>query len=89
MGTERLGKRTLAQVIYNDSTIKETFPLRLGTCVQKKLDAMSVLIKILQAVTCQKHEYHDGSPTHGKKKLKKLDRKYLLILDDVWTENQE
>ncbi|XP_021756911.1 disease resistance protein RGA2-like [Chenopodium quinoa] len=91
VGIGGLGKTALAQLVYNDPRVTSAFPLRLWTCVsdhdQEQLDVESILGKIY-ASTGEKHEESTIESLQSKLREKLTSRKYLLVLDDVWTENR-
>ena len=90
MGIGGLGKTALAQLVYNDPRIKETFPLRLWACVSDQglehLDVKATLCKILRSDTVTNHQ--DLEPLHKELQGKLEGKKYLLVLDDLWNENR-
>ncbi|XP_056694873.1 putative disease resistance protein RGA1 [Spinacia oleracea] len=94
VGVGGLGKTALAQLVYNDERVKNEFTLRLWTCVsdqdQEQLDIKEILGRILESVTGQKH---DGSSVmdqvQNKLQAHLEGKNYLLVLDDVWTENRD
>ncbi|CAO2839040.1 unnamed protein product [Amaranthus hypochondriacus] len=94
VGIGGLGKTALAQLVYNDPRVISSFGLRLWTCVsdqdQNRLDVVVVLRKILGSV---KKENEDRGSTldrvQGQLRKELAGKKYLLVLDDVWTERRE
>ncbi|XP_021755654.1 putative disease resistance protein RGA3 [Chenopodium quinoa] len=92
VGIGGLGKTALAQLVYNDPRVKSAFSLRLWTCVsdqdRKELDLEDILGNILASVTGQKHEGSTMDWVQGQLRKTLADHKYLLVLDDVWTENR-
>ncbi|XP_021844310.2 putative disease resistance protein RGA1 isoform X2 [Spinacia oleracea] len=95
VGMGGLGKTALAQLVFNNARVKHAFPLMLWTCVadenQDSLDVKGVLGKILASANkgCMKNEGYtmDGLQSQLREQL--AGKKYLLVLDDVWTENSE
>ncbi|XBJ21638.1 hypothetical protein VPH35_000150 [Triticum aestivum] len=82
IGMGGLGKTTLAQLIYNDTKIKEHFQLRLWVCVSGTYDVNSLAKSIVEA-SHQKNDNIDIPPLDRLQKFIKGQR-YLLVLDDVW-----
>uniref|UniRef100_A0A803MLP8 NB-ARC domain-containing protein n=1 Tax=Chenopodium quinoa TaxID=63459 RepID=A0A803MLP8_CHEQI len=86
-----LGKTALAQLVYNDERVRKAFKSRLWTCVadqdHKQLDIEGILGKILVSATGLKNE--GSTPESVRNQLRELlaSNKYLLVLDDVWTEH--
>ncbi|CAO2839103.1 unnamed protein product [Amaranthus hypochondriacus] len=93
VGMGGLGKTALAQLVFNDSRVKSSFPsLRVWTCVsdhdQVELDVEGILRKILASATGSNQ---DGLPKEEvQRRLREIlaSNKYLLVLDDVWTEKR-
>ncbi|TYJ02444.1 hypothetical protein E1A91_A13G229600v1 [Gossypium mustelinum] len=89
VGIGGLGKTTLAQLVYNDDRITSLFPLKIWICVSEEFDLSRLLKLIIQSVN--KEERCDDSTLDGlQARLRSLlnDKKFLLVLDDVWNENQ-
>ncbi|TYG87658.1 hypothetical protein ES288_A13G232900v1 [Gossypium darwinii] len=89
VGIGGLGKTTLAQLVYNDDRITRLFPLKIWICVSEEFDLSRLLKLIIQSVN--KGERCDDSTLDAlQARLRSLlnDKKFLLVLDDVWNENQ-
>ncbi|KAL2920497.1 Disease resistance protein RGA2, partial [Bienertia sinuspersici] len=92
VGIGGLGKTALAQLVFNDQRVKSTFSLRLWTCVadqdQKQLDVKGILRMILASIgeNCDPSSTLDQIQSQLRQRL--AEKKYLLVLDDVWTENR-
>ncbi|KAK4591947.1 hypothetical protein RGQ29_016426 [Quercus rubra] len=86
VGIGGLGKTTLAQFVYNDKNIKEHFELKMWICISDVFDVKMIIQKIISA-TCEKLEDH--SMDKSQDQLRKIinQKKYLLVLDDVWNED--
>ncbi|OMO78992.1 Disease resistance protein [Corchorus olitorius] len=89
VGLGGIGKTTLAQLVYNDSSINKSFDHKAWICVSKDFDATSVTIKILQSIsakfcTCTGRILQNLQATL---KEKLLGTRFLLVLDNVWDEN--
>ncbi|XP_068344287.1 putative disease resistance protein RGA3 [Pyrus communis] len=89
VGIGGLGKTALAQLVFNDETVKKHFELKIWICVSDKFELNVLVKKIIESVT---------STTQGNLELDQLQndlrklidgKKYLLVLDDVWNENRE
>ncbi|XP_021738892.1 disease resistance protein RGA2-like [Chenopodium quinoa] len=94
VGIGGLGKTVLAQLVYNDTRITTAFSLRLWTCVsdenEELLDVRGVLDKIV--ASAMNHKMNEGSTMDAlQRQLREqlAGKKYLLVLDDVWTENYD
>ncbi|CAO2819548.1 unnamed protein product [Amaranthus hypochondriacus] len=81
------GKTTLAHLAYSDPQVEESFDLRLW--VSEVLDFDGVVEKILRFAT--KAETPKLDMLHLQAMLQEAisDKKYLLVMDDVWDENRD
>jgi hypothetical protein len=89
VGMGGLGKTTLAQLAYNDPKVKAHFEQRMWVCVSNPFDQCRVAKAICQ-------ELCPNSPYNNITELETLlckihdlirGKKFLLVLDDVWTED--
>ncbi|KAK4364726.1 hypothetical protein RND71_016084 [Anisodus tanguticus] len=85
-----LGKTTLAQMVFNDQKVTEHFNLKIWVCVSDDFDEKRLIKAIVES--------RAGRPLGGdmdlaplQKKLHELlnGKRYFLVLDDVWNEDQE
>ncbi|XP_048138555.1 putative disease resistance protein RGA3 [Rhodamnia argentea] len=85
VGIGGLGKTTLAKVVYNDDRVKEQFELRIWVCVPEDFDLKKIIEEIIKHATGQSMSDVDirQLQTHLLDIIK--DKKYLLVLDDVWS----
>ncbi|TYI48293.1 hypothetical protein E1A91_D13G237300v1 [Gossypium mustelinum] len=89
VGLGGLGKTTLAQLAFNDDRVTSLFPLKIWICVSEEFDLSRLLKLIIQSVN--KGERCDDSTLDAlQARLRSLlnDKKFLLVLDDVWNENK-
>ncbi|XP_074287700.1 putative disease resistance protein RGA1 [Silene latifolia] len=91
MGMGGLGKTTLAKLVYNDPRISEAFQLKMWTCIadqdQQQLDLKQHLGKVVKGLSVSdKTSLED---IHHEVKEQLGGKKYLLVLDDVWTESYD
>ncbi|XP_074285412.1 putative disease resistance protein RGA4 isoform X2 [Silene latifolia] len=91
MGMGGLGKTALAQLVFNDRRITEAFQLKRWTCIadqdQQQLDLKGHLAKVVKGFSVtDKMSLED---IHHVVKQELEGQKYLLVLDDVWTENYD
>ncbi|KAL4601035.1 hypothetical protein ACB092_11G242600 [Castanea dentata] len=86
VGIGGLGKTTLAQFVYNDKNIKEHFELKMWICISDVFDVKMIIQKIISATGM---EPVDHSMDKLQDQLRKIinQKKYLLVLDDVWNED--
>ncbi|XP_074285740.1 putative disease resistance protein RGA3 isoform X2 [Silene latifolia] len=91
MGMGGLGKTALAKLVYNHPRITEAFPLKRWTCIadqdQKQLDLKGHLGKVVKGSSVGDETTLED--IHHEVKRQLGGQKYLLVLDDVWTESYE
>ncbi|RLM48696.1 hypothetical protein C2845_PMPSC055824 [Panicum miliaceum] len=83
------GKTTLAKLVFNDcSIIEKHFEVRLWVHVSQEFDVEKLVKKLFEAFA----DYNPGQhalPYMSKTISDKLTgKRFLLVLDDVWTESQ-
>jgi len=89
VGMGGLGKTTLAQHVFNDPRINEAkFDVKVWVCVSDEFDVFKVSRTILEAVTKSTDDSRDLEMVHTRLKENLTKKKFLLVLDDVWNENQ-
>ncbi|XP_031282720.1 putative disease resistance protein RGA3 [Pistacia vera] len=84
-----VGKTTLAQLVYNDVRVKEHFDLRAWVCVSDDFDVVRVTKTILSFISDVTVEDSDLNLLQVKLKEKLFRKKFLFVLDDVWSENYD
>ncbi|XP_040948161.1 putative disease resistance RPP13-like protein 1 isoform X4 [Gossypium hirsutum] len=89
VGMGGMGKTTLAQLVYNDASTKESFDHRAWVCVSDEFDAVNITKTILQSITSEPCAYNDLNLLQVKLKEKLSGKKCLLVLDDIWNESYE
>ncbi|PVH37186.1 hypothetical protein PAHAL_6G266100 [Panicum hallii] len=90
VGMGGLGKTTLAKMVYNDLRVQKHFELRMWHCVsQANLDACPIVKSIIELATEGRCDLPDTFELlQGRLQQEIGRRRYLLILDDVWNEEQ-
>jgi hypothetical protein len=85
IGMGGLGKTTLAQLVFNDERVSAHFESKMWVCVNVEFDLMRILKEMIQFHST----YSFGSISHLQSQLQAILRgkRFLLVLDDVWTEN--
>ncbi|XP_022889154.1 putative disease resistance protein At3g14460, partial [Olea europaea var. sylvestris] len=88
VGMGGVGKTTLVQLVYNDERLKDKFDLKAWACVSDDFNAVSVTKAILEEVSsggrCDSENF-DKLQVKLKENLS--DKKFLVVLDDIWNEN--
>ncbi|XP_057957202.1 putative disease resistance protein RGA3 [Malania oleifera] len=88
VGMGGIGKTTLAQLIYNDERVKEHFDARIWVCVSENFDVKRILKEILESLTNKNGGIENLDTILRNIKDKLEGKKYLLVLDDVWNEDE-
>ncbi|XP_074313133.1 putative disease resistance protein RGA1 isoform X4 [Silene latifolia] len=92
VGIGGLGKTALAQLVYNHDRVGTRFEKKLWVCVSdqdgKELNVKAILANIIESSTNEKPSNVSTMQSMQTKLQEELKNKvYLLILDDVWTED--
>ncbi|XP_044508392.1 disease resistance protein RGA2-like [Mangifera indica] len=89
VGIGGLGKTTLAKLVYNDEKVSDYFKLKMWICVSDKFSLKRLLIDIINSAIGQKYNHMSMDQLQTILRDIIRDKKYLLVLDDVWNENYE
>ncbi|XP_059638527.1 putative disease resistance RPP13-like protein 1 [Cornus florida] len=89
VGMGGIGKTTLAQLVYDDERLKGFFVPKAWVCVSDDFDVFRVTKAILDAVTSETDKSETLNKLQEKLKEQLSGKKFLLVLDDVWTEKYE
>ncbi|KAH1063201.1 hypothetical protein J1N35_028188 [Gossypium stocksii] len=87
VGMGGMGKTTLAQLVYNDPSIKESFDHKSWVCVSDDFDAVNITKTILRSVDADSRDENDLNLLQVKLKEKLSGKRLLLVLDDIWNES--
>ncbi|XP_019055598.1 PREDICTED: disease resistance protein RGA2-like isoform X2 [Nelumbo nucifera] len=88
-GMGGLGKTTLAQLVFNDDKVIAHFEKKIWVCVSEPFDKVRIAKEIVKAIddgTINKNDIPWDS-LHNLLSKSLENRHYLLVLDDMWTEN--
>ncbi|KAF2320657.1 hypothetical protein GH714_029843 [Hevea brasiliensis] len=90
VGIGGLGKTALAQLVYNDEKVKNYFERKMWQCVSEEFDLKLLVKKILECGTNNEVPNLLGlEQLHIRLKENLEGKRYLLVLDDVWNEDQK
>ncbi|KAJ0717403.1 putative P-loop containing nucleoside triphosphate hydrolase, leucine-rich repeat domain superfamily [Helianthus annuus] len=87
VGMGGVGKTTLARFLYNDAQVKGRFELHAWVCVSDDFDISKITKTIFQAVSNENKEFADLNQLQVALKENLKEKRFLLVLDDVWSEN--
>ncbi|KAL5825895.1 hypothetical protein ACOSQ3_021958 [Xanthoceras sorbifolium] len=86
VGMGGLGKTTLARQVYNDDAVKD-FERKAWVCVSDDFDVFRISKAILESITLKSSDLKDLNLVHLQLKDALAGKKFLLVLDDVWSED--
>ncbi|XP_073226647.1 putative disease resistance RPP13-like protein 1 [Cicer arietinum] len=88
VGMGGVGKTTLAQSVYNHEIIKQKFDVQAWVCVSDDFDVLKVTKAIAEEVrsACNTNNLNILQQDMKDKMTRK---KFLIVLDDVWTEDYD
>ncbi|KAL5980742.1 hypothetical protein ACLOJK_028652 [Asimina triloba] len=87
VGMGGVGKTTLAQVVYEDRRVTENFELRAWICVSEDFDVKRLTKEIITSISKNSCDLSDIDSLQCSLRNKLDGKKFLLVLDDVWSEN--
>ncbi|KAL8499107.1 hypothetical protein ACS0TY_022178 [Phlomoides rotata] len=89
IGIGGMGKTTLAQFIYNDDRVTQHFDTKVWVCVSDNYNLIAVLKAVIESVTRRKSDLEELDSLQCRIREGLKGKRYLLVLDDVWNDNQE
>ncbi|XP_057758803.1 putative disease resistance protein RGA3 isoform X1 [Arachis stenosperma] len=89
VGLGGLGKTTLAQLVFNDDRITMHFDLKIWVCVSEDFSLKRMIKAILDSASVSVSGNLDIDPLQKKLQQALQGKRYLLVLDDIWSEDQE
>ncbi|KAG6530853.1 disease resistance protein RGA2-like [Zingiber officinale] len=87
-GIGGIGKTTLAQEVFNDSSVEEYFKLRIWVCVSENFSTERLTREITEYTTKEKCNVPNFAALQVVLKEKITQERFLLVLDDVWNEER-
>ncbi|XP_048441901.1 putative disease resistance protein RGA3 [Pyrus x bretschneideri] len=90
VGMGGLGKTTLAKSVYNEDSIHKFFEKKIWICVSDAFDVNFILHQMSEQLNREKAPSKDNQHNLLLSLDEELkDKKYLLVLDDVWNEDSK
>ncbi|KAF5775829.1 putative P-loop containing nucleoside triphosphate hydrolase, leucine-rich repeat domain superfamily [Helianthus annuus] len=89
VGMGGVGKTTLARILYNDTRVKDHFELMAWVCVSDEFDIFKISETIYQSVATDDKQFKDINLLQTALREQLEDKRFLLVLDDVWNENYD
>ncbi|XP_078162771.1 uncharacterized protein LOC144557968 [Carex rostrata] len=91
VGVGGVGKTTLVQLVYTDSTseLDSYFNLKIWICVSDNFDVSRLLKSIIELTTGKKCEVNELDLLQNKVRGLLCRKRFFLVLDDVWNEEQK
>ncbi|KAL0907377.1 hypothetical protein M5K25_021783 [Dendrobium thyrsiflorum] len=91
VGMGGVGKTTLAQLVYNDPEVCQHFSPKVWVCVSELFDVPRITKEIMSSIvdSTQYNDINNLNNLQCKLKDALLNKKFLLILDDVWNERAD
>ncbi|KAJ3679695.1 hypothetical protein LUZ60_017706 [Juncus effusus] len=89
VGTGGLGKTTLARKVYNNKEIKWHFDQLVWLYISQEFNLTDLLKKAVEIINKSKDDNQNKGDDYYARKLNKTLRgkRYLIVMDDVWTTN--
>ncbi|KAH7835991.1 hypothetical protein Vadar_031816 [Vaccinium darrowii] len=89
IGMGGLGKTTLAQMAFNDARVKSHFELKIWVYVSQDFDVKRVIQSTIESISGKASEASDLDTLQRELRDILNGKRYLIVLDDVWNDNQE
>lgn len=90
VGIGGVGKTTLAQLVYNDDRVGNYFQLKIWICVSDDFDVKRLTKELIESATREEQSGLTNLDTLQLTLKEKIElKKFLLVLDDVWSENKD
>ncbi|XP_039129298.1 putative disease resistance protein RGA3 [Dioscorea cayenensis subsp. rotundata] len=87
VGIGGLGKTTLAQLVYRDEEVQKHFQLHIWVCVSDDFDVPKLAGKIIHTTSGELCNHTNMEVLQQKLRKELGQKRYLLVLDDVWNED--
>ncbi|KAL5789855.1 hypothetical protein ACOSQ2_004743 [Xanthoceras sorbifolium] len=87
VGMGGIGKTALAQLVYNNNKVINNFEIRIWVCVSEPFDKLMIAKAIIETLEGRASDLSTLQPILERISESLKGKKFLLILDDVWTED--
>ncbi|CAN1316402.1 Putative disease resistance RPP13-like protein 1 [Linum perenne] len=87
VGMGGIGKTTLAQLVYNDESIRDRFGLQAWVCVSEEYDVFRLTKDMIEEVSRRPCDINSLNQLQLELKRILKGHRFLLILDDVWIDD--
>ncbi|KAH0463571.1 hypothetical protein IEQ34_008153 [Dendrobium chrysotoxum] len=88
VGHGGMGKTTLLQHVYKDEITKE-FDLKMWVCVSNNFDVKKLIADMLESLKKERPRLETLGALQGRLEEEVMSKKFLLVLDDIWEEDEE
>ena len=88
VGKGGLGKTIIAQLVYNDERVTRCFDLLAWVCVSEEFDVKRVIKATIESISKTNCGVSELSPLQKELAETVKGKTILIVLDDVWNENQ-
>ncbi|KAJ6960547.1 disease resistance protein RGA3 [Populus alba x Populus x berolinensis] len=88
-GMGGLGKTALAQLVYNDASVRGHFDLRIWVCVSVDFEIRKLSRAIIESIEGSPCAIQELDTLQRRLQEKLTGRRFLLVLDDVWDHYHE
>uniref|UniRef100_A0A0E0F5X8 NB-ARC domain-containing protein n=1 Tax=Oryza meridionalis TaxID=40149 RepID=A0A0E0F5X8_9ORYZ len=89
VGMGGLGKTTLAQLVYNNPTVQQSFDLYGWVYVSECFDVSNITRKIISSLTQNNCDHIQSGELQGALANRIKDKRVFLVLDDIWNERSD
>ncbi|XP_052483613.1 putative disease resistance protein RGA1 [Gossypium raimondii] len=89
VGIRGIGKTTLAQLVFNEESVKSHFELRIWVCVTEDFDIKQLMIKIIKSATGRECKDMNKEELHKVLQDCLNTKRIFVVLDDVWNEDKK
>ncbi|KAL1367000.1 hypothetical protein AAHE18_02G019800 [Arachis hypogaea] len=89
VGLGGVGKTTLAQWLYNNEDLMKGFDLKVWICVSENFDVIETTKTVIKGISSGVCSLDDYNSLQLDLKGKLSEKKFFIVLDDVWSNDSE